>query len=288
MSVIMIVPSAVSASLNDVRDMLGGGSSRERVDTPPQAMPPLPDGTPQETPDLAAPQQNKSQQRDAYYGANEYQKRNKDFPPLPPSRPCAFSDILGDWKLSNVYEYPAGPEMHDFAARPHQYLQFYQESTYGKYSDPNARKLGPEGVRREIKKDQQGLHQFVVAESGVIYFYNQGVAADSRACFIVANAKEPYVVGSMLLMPPAGQQSARLVKVYIRHVPESAPPPRAGNRPPYLPAVSHTGATPNVNRRVPSTSVNRPAPNTAPAKVKTEKNATKNTKQKRQYHDSKN
>ena len=59
-----------------------------------------------------------------------------------------------------------------------------------------------------------GLQQFVIQKSGMIFFYQNSVAVDSQACFIVASHVGSFLVGQMLMMPPAGQTSVRLVKVY--------------------------------------------------------------------------
>jgi hypothetical protein len=263
---------------------------------PPQEPPPLPEGTPQETPQLAPPlAAATTQSAEPYYGANAYQNKNRQFPPLPPSRPCAASDIFGNWKLIEVYEEPPGNALAEYGLRPNQYMQFFPDSTYMRFSDPYARKLTPEGVQREIKKSQPdgALYQYVLGESGVIYFYSQGVATDSLACFIVANQRGNFLVGQMLLMPQAGQQSSRLVKVYNRHTDDADSLTKpAPARPRYitpgdgpLSRPSYVPPAPSYNKIISTTSGNRTGTASQPQPAKQAGQKQKQQKQKKQNQD---
>jgi hypothetical protein len=139
------------------------------------------------------------------------------FPSLPPSRPCVKKDLLVMWKLEHVYENPAGVAMATYNAQPFQYIRFLPNSTYRELKDIN-QPLSKMAVKQQMKAQTGGsLLQYVVSDTGIIYFYRDGVATDTMACFIVANPKEPFMVGEMLLMPPApeqGQPASRMVKVY--------------------------------------------------------------------------
>jgi hypothetical protein len=141
-----------------------------------------------------------------------------NFPPLPPSRPCARPDTDGLWKLKNVFENPRGPTTSDFANNPHQYILFLRDDTYRTYKDVWGEKSS-EQVRTELETTPAAnLQQFLVHESGMIFFYVDGVNIDSQACFIVANPRGSYLAGQMILMPPEGRIATRLAMVYERIV----------------------------------------------------------------------
>jgi hypothetical protein len=150
------------------------------------------------------------------------------FPALPPSRPCVKKDMRSAWKLVQVYENPIGTALAQFNAEPFQYLYFDPDTTIREYKSSQQPLSGME-VKQKMMAQQGTLKQYLVHESGIIYFYQDGVAVDSQACFIVANRQEPFVPGQMLLMPPAppeGQQAAsRVVKVFKRI--QLTPPRRA-------------------------------------------------------------
>jgi len=139
-----------------------------------------------------------------------------DFPPLPPSRPCARPDADGMWKLTAVYENPRSSMSTDFASYPHQYILFLRDDTYRTYKDVWGDKSDAQ-VRVDLEKEQPTvLQQFLVHQSGILFFYKDGAFLDSQACFIVANSKGPYNQGQIILMPPEGQSSVRLAMVYTR------------------------------------------------------------------------
>lgn len=177
---------------------------------PPQEMPPLPEGA-QEL------EVQPEQQEDIPSASNYYQQdQRRQFPPLPPARPCNARDLYGIWELVNVYEEPTGPASANFASIPHQYVMYKKDSIYGKYNSATSA-VPASMIEVELDKQQRALHQYLVNESGIIYYYNQGVAVDSMACFIVANRRGPFLVGEMILMPPKGQSETRLVKLYSRY-----------------------------------------------------------------------
>lgn len=156
------------------------------------------------------------------------------FPALPPSKPCNRQDVDGLWKLKQVYEVPAGKITTDFNAKPHQYLLFTRDETYTVYKDVWGEK-GPKEVFLGMRNARtQALQQFVVHESGIVFFYTDGRPVDSKACFIVANPQAPFVAGQMLLMPPEGTSKIRSLRVYdhlmrdtpANRVPTAAPGPR--------------------------------------------------------------
>lgn len=138
------------------------------------------------------------------------------FPTLPPSRPCARQDIDGLWRLNNVYESPQGVESSTFTSQPHQYLLFLRDDTYRTYRTSWPEKSDAVVMRQLELEEPDHLEQFVVGENGLVYFYRDSVAIDTQVCFIVANQRAPFTVGQMLLMPPEGQSSVRLVKAYDR------------------------------------------------------------------------
>jgi hypothetical protein len=139
-----------------------------------------------------------------------------DFPPLPPSRPCARPDADGLWKLKDVFEKPRGPTSSDFANNPYQYILFLRDDTYRTFKEVWGEKT-PDQVKKELERTPPAnVQQFVVQESGIIFFYIDGQNIDSQACFIVANQRGPYIPGEMILMPPEGRIATRLALVYER------------------------------------------------------------------------
>ncbi len=134
-------------------------------------------------------------------------------PPLPPSNPCAQNGLLGIWKLARVYENPASAETAAFSSFPYQFLTLNADSTYKEYK--SATNEAGKVVFNKIRFQQPpNLQQYLSHESGALYFYKDGVATDTQMCFIVASAQGEFKAGQMLLMPPQGQSSVRLIKVY--------------------------------------------------------------------------
>lgn len=142
-------------------------------------------------------------------------------PPLPPSRPCQREDIVGMWRLLNLYEAPTGPETAAMANSPVQYFLFDQDNTYGRLNAGNVQ-MPAQNVREAIQRSSSSLHQFVLDQAGMLYFYQDSLAIDTMACFIVANSRTPFQPGQMLLLPPEGQAATRLIKVY-EHVKRGPP-----------------------------------------------------------------
>jgi hypothetical protein len=151
------------------------------------------------------------------------QPNSGNFPPLPPSRPCARPDADGLWQLKNVFEKPRGPTSADFANNPYQYILFLRDDTYRTYKEVWGEKY-PEELKYELQNTPPtSVQQFVVHESGMVFFYVDGQNIDSQACFIVANALGPYQAGQMILMPPEGRIATRLALVYERVLENAAP-----------------------------------------------------------------
>lgn len=135
------------------------------------------------------------------------------FPSLPPARPCEQDDMKGLWRLAAVYEDPQGPETTAYQASPNQYSFYKRDNTFGKFNAGRT-EMSPKSIFENIQKHTSGLMQYLLQDSGFIYFYNDGVATDVQACFIVSDSRVPFEEGEMLMMPPKGQIQGRLVKVY--------------------------------------------------------------------------
>jgi hypothetical protein len=137
------------------------------------------------------------------------------FPPLPPSRPCVGSDLFGTWKLLQVYENPVGQALTEFKAQSFQHLFFRGDNTYVEYKsyyneNENAVNDKVNGLR------STDLQQFLMDASGFLFFYKNGLSIDTQACFIVTNPLGTFMPAEMLLMPPEGQATSRLVKQYTK------------------------------------------------------------------------
>jgi len=205
------------------------GNEEEAPPEPPQDLPPLPEGAADQGV-VEQPEQQQPPSNLPLNGADYYQQQQRQFPPLPPARPCVMKDVLGIWKLISVYEEPSGPEALNFASNRYQYMLFDNTSIYARYASATV-SMPPNMAKEELEKQSQdGLHQYVIGENGLMYFYSQGVAVDTQACFIVANDRGPFVIGEMILMPPKGQIKGRLAKVFIRY---------NGNPAKYAPGVRH-------------------------------------------------
>ena len=166
-------------------------------------------------------------------------------PPLPVSRPCKQQDIQGLWKLQRVYEEPVGNETVAFNAHPLQYISYEANGIYGKYNGATVA-IPPELILAQIKEHAAGLQQYLVQDAGMVYFYQDGVANDTQVCFVVVEKNGSFTDGDMLLMPPKGKISGRLIRHYVKigAKPAAAPVPN----PPPVAGVGGPGvsATPNA------------------------------------------
>ena len=136
-------------------------------------------------------------------------------PPLPVSAPCKQPDIEGLWKLMHVYEDPAGAETTNYAQTSEQFMLFRPNGIYGRYNDSRAL-LAPKFIIEQINKYSSTLLQYLVQDKGIVYFYQDKVANDLQACFIVTKTDSLFKEGDMLMMPPKGQIQGRLVKHFTK------------------------------------------------------------------------
>ncbi|MFO0388431.1 MAG: hypothetical protein ACK502_01735 [Alphaproteobacteria bacterium] len=136
------------------------------------------------------------------------------FPALPPSRLCTKNDIVGLWKLMMVFENPTGIELSDYSASPFQYFIFEKDDTFASFKGSQSPGSDTNVLNKLRSNRSKVLEQFVMHDSGVLYFYKDGVSYDSLACFIAANKLDPFSVGQMLLMPPPDKANVRMVRVY--------------------------------------------------------------------------
>ncbi len=135
------------------------------------------------------------------------------FPELPPSRPCTDADVHGLFHLANVYEDPQGTETTSFRASPNQYIMFRSNNLYARVNVEQSGVTTQE-VIKQLRQHSTGLLQYLIQNNGFIYFYQNSVAVDVQACFVVAVDKVPFKTGQFLFMPPKGQITGHLVKVY--------------------------------------------------------------------------
>jgi hypothetical protein len=137
------------------------------------------------------------------------------FPALPASRPCEAKDLRGLLQLAAVYEDPAGAETANFQASPYQYMLFRKNNLFSRVN-LDADNILPKMIAEKAVKNSSGLMQFLLQDNGFMYLYQNSVAVEVHACFIVDEEKTPFKAGQMLLMPPKGQIQGRLAKVYNR------------------------------------------------------------------------
>jgi hypothetical protein len=219
---LLVFMMAVGAATPAVAQWSSMFPAEEETPEPPQDLPPLPRAA------IESGQESDGYQPPLPPNASDYyQQQQRRFPPLPPSRTCSVQDLEGIWRLVVIYEDPPGPETTGFGVNRFQYLMFDKNTVFGKYNSPNT-PLPADMVRSEIEKiqQQQGLQQYLLNESAIIYFYSQGIAVDAMACFIVVNERGNFKAGQLILMPPKGQTKTRLAKVYERYNIKSGKQPR--------------------------------------------------------------
>jgi hypothetical protein len=179
---------------------------------------PEPDGVEEFRPQMYMQNMQRQMQRTAAVAAPAAAPPAKGqqvyFPQLPPSSPCVKKDIAGLWRLVRVYENPVHNESQMYSVQPYQYLFFDWNDTYRQLKSSAV--VEETGLISHFKTLGGDLQQFVVNDSGFVYLYTNSVATETWACFTVANQTPEFVMGQMLLMPPAGQSVVRLVKVYER------------------------------------------------------------------------
>lgn len=156
------------------------------------------------------------------------QSRRGYFPALPPSRPCTRKDIIGEWVLNQIFEDPAGGEIAAYQAQRFQVIRFDNNTLYTEYR--SAKQPTEKQVVRGLQPRENLMQQFVVDnDSGMVFFYRNGVSTGGLACFIVVNAKDSFKAGHLLLMLPMNADgtppAVRIVKAY-----QKVPPPKKPRR----------------------------------------------------------
>jgi hypothetical protein len=141
--------------------------------------------------------------------------QRSSLPVLPLSSPCKKPEVFGLWILNKVYEEPVGTETQSLIISPIQYIFFKPDGLFGRYNAASA-PMRPRQILAAMKKHSTGLQQYLVQEGGKIFYYLDKVASDVQVCFIVLEDKESFTKGDLLLMPPKGQISGRLIKQYSR------------------------------------------------------------------------
>lgn len=123
----------------------------------------------------------------------------------PRVRFCYQNDMRGFWKLRRVFETPEGVMAGDFKEFSHQY--FYFEGNGIRYDLKSKQEHVDRGKLLQAMKDSKGddLQQFVVNDSGGLYFYTNRELAGSYYCGIAEESGGPYLQGDMILTPAEGQ-----------------------------------------------------------------------------------
>ena len=137
-----------------------------------------------------------------------------------------MQSLMGTWRLIRVYEVPKGTQSAALAASPVQFIRFRPDTTFSSYNAGTV-ELSFANLSELIDKPSRNVEQYLVQDKGMVYFYRDSVAVDTQACFIVASRLGEFNAGEMLMMPPAGQYSGRLIKVYTR--PRNASGPNTPN-----------------------------------------------------------
>jgi hypothetical protein len=147
------------------------------------------------------------------------------------------------WELKNVYESPLGAETEAFNQSPAQYIGFRKDTRFFRYNAGKSR-MDPKMVYKTVNEHSGALLQHLLQDGGMLYIYQDSVATDTLVCFVVAETKPPFGAGNLILMPPKGQITSRLVKVYRKVWPpkNQPPPPNPNHKPrPHIRGVFHGG-----------------------------------------------
>jgi len=137
-------------------------------------------------------------------------------PQLPPAKPCIAAEVAGLlWKEIQVYEVPPGDETQALSENPEQYLLLRVNNTYAQLNAGHTA-MSEADIRAAMDQNNTVLSQYLLQNTGMIYFYQNSAVVDTQVCFIVTNPKGEFHVGQMLLMPPEGQLPQRVVKVFDR------------------------------------------------------------------------
>ena len=193
-----------------------------KPETPPQGLPPMPKPaapTPAQTPQEVA------------------------IPALPPSLTCKPEWLYGLWELQHVYESPLGKETQAYNANPVQYISFAQKDSRFYRYNAGRTEIKPEDVVKLMNEHSSAVLQFLLQDAGMLYIYQDSVAADTQVCFIVAETLPPFAAGNLLIMPPKEQIKGRLIKVYKKVWPPKAQPqnPAPQQQQPQRHTVRHFG-----------------------------------------------
>ncbi len=131
-------------------------------------------------------------------------------------RPCVDADMQGLRKLRNVLETTVGPGTAAFNNAPHQYIFFRKNQTFATVSGsvfyPGPKPLN-EALRTAFKNN---MHQYVLGESGALYYYKDGKATDAYTCRVVTKPQGNYRQGDMLLITSKAGSKEATVRLYFR------------------------------------------------------------------------
>jgi len=144
-------------------------------------------------------------------------------PDLPPSLPCKTEWLAGLWLQTQAFESPLGKETELFKQNPMQYIGFSKDSRLYRYNSGKTY-TDPKVVLDLVTNHSGALVQYLLQDTGMLYFYQDSVAIDSQVCFIVAETHPPYAAGNLILMPPKGTIQGRLIKLYRKVWPPKTAP----------------------------------------------------------------
>lgn len=136
-----------------------------------------------------------------------------NFPALPPSESCEPKDLKGLFKLNAVFEEPQAAETMGFQTNPNQYILFHPNTLFMRINVGDEI-LAPKEVYNKMVEHTENNMQYVLQDNGFVYFYLDRVAVDVKACFVVVKDQSPFKAGQVLLLPPKGQITGRLVHSY--------------------------------------------------------------------------
>ncbi len=118
---------------------------------------------------------------------------------------CAAAQVVGLWKMEQVYEVPPGAEMQRFKTQPERYLELHPNGGYQgitgsiRFADYFSLKTA---MDRSLGAD---IWQYVVDSKGLFYIYKNRVLTTTFHCGIAMETKGGYSAGDMVLTPATAE-----------------------------------------------------------------------------------
>lgn len=159
----------------------------------PQAQLPKSSSTPQNLGNMARPV-------GSTYGMGGEGQMQPQSPP-PRVELCKRDQVMGLWKMQNLYEVPLGQEQKEFGKTPHRYLELSADSTYRGVSGTQAFTEYAGLKNAMVAALGADVWQYVLDGKGMLYVYKNRAVNSTFYCGIAMETKGGYNTGDMILKP---------------------------------------------------------------------------------------